>query len=215
MLTAADPLRRPASSWSTTSADPLTDRVAAAVGDVQEADAAEQRVEASGDDEHGEHHPTTHARQRSKPAGWLRSSGGDPVAEPADVLDLDRLELGAQLAEVDVDDRARRCPMSCPRRRRAVPGGSRTRRWPAGAGGAADPPGWSAPPRARRPRTTASPGRSAARPARSGCVESVAAAPDERAKPGRDQGDAGRLGEEVVGAGVEQVDLVVLARLGR
>ena len=53
--------------------DPLPDGVAAAVGDVEETDRAEQRVEAGGDHEDGEHHPSAHARQRSPPAGLVRA----------------------------------------------------------------------------------------------------------------------------------------------
>ena len=49
-------------------------------------------------------------------------------------------------------------------------------------------------------------------PARRAWMRLVAVrhAADQHAQPGGDHGDAGRLGEEVVGAGVEQVDLVVL-----
>ena len=40
------------------------------------------------------------------------------------------------------------------------------------------------------------------------------AASNERPQASRNQCDAGRLGEEIVGARVEEVDLVVVARLG-
>src|SRR4029079_5847779 len=65
-------------------ADSLANRVSAAVGDVQEADGAEQRVQAGGDDEHREHDPTTHAGQRPAAAtiGFGTLAPLEPIRYP-------------------------------------------------------------------------------------------------------------------------------------